>query len=119
MTSEMPVLLFICFFLGQVSVFFTRTGCLRFPNPVGCSLKINNMNRLFTILALILISSLCQARQEPSTTQELIASMHNTYKGTWYRSLTFTQHTEFFQNGVKQREETWYEAMDMVSGALV
>lgn len=45
--------------------------------------------------------------------------MYYTYKDTWYRTITFNQHTEFFQNGVKQREEIWYEAMDMTSGALV
>jgi len=77
------------------------------------------MNRLFSVSALVFVVSLCHARQEPSTTQGLIHKMYNTYNDTWYRTITFTQQTEFFQNGVKQREEIWYEAMDMTSGALV
>jgi hypothetical protein len=81
--------------------------------------KISRMNRLFTILSLVSIASLCHARQEPNTTPELIANMHNMYKDTWYKTITFTQQTEFFQDGVKKREEIWHEAMDMISGALV
>lgn len=77
------------------------------------------MKGLISVLVLVFAASLCQAQQEPSTTQALISKMYNTYTDTWYRTLTFTQQTEFFQNGLKQREETWYEAMDMTSGALV
>lgn len=77
------------------------------------------MNRLFAIIFLVSIAFPCQARQESTTTQELIAKMYNTYSDTWYRTVTFTQQTEFFQNGEKQHEETWYEAMDLASGALV
>lgn len=77
------------------------------------------MTRFFLIPAFVLTASLCHARQHPSTTQELIATMYKTYKDTWYRAITFNQQTEFFQNGTKQREETWYEAMDLVSGELV
>jgi hypothetical protein len=77
------------------------------------------MTRLFSVLAFLFIVSLCHARQELSTAKGLIDKMYNTYKDTWYRTITFTQQTEFFQNGTKQREETWYEAMDMASGALV
>lgn len=77
------------------------------------------MSRLVVIFSLVTLTHFSYARQRPATPQELIATMYNAYKADWYRTITFTQQTEFFQNGIKQREETWYEAMDMTSAALV
>lgn len=82
-------------------------------------IKHFGMNRLFLLSLIFFVVSICHARQEPSSAKDLIHTMYDTYKNTWYRTITFTQQTEFFQNGVKQRDETWYEAMDMKSGALV
>ena len=45
--------------------------------------------------------------------------MHNRYQGNWYRNLTFTQQTTFYKDGVKDREQTWYEAMDANYGLVI
>lgn len=77
------------------------------------------MKKVFVVLSLLSLSTVTQAQSEPASTQELVSKMYEMYKDTWYKAITFTQQTEFFQNGTKQREEIWYEAMDMISGALV
>lgn len=76
------------------------------------------MKKFITLLAFGFILSTACARQEPSSAKELIEKMHSTYKNDWYQTVTFIQQTEIFTNGVK-KDETWYEAMDMKSGALV
>lgn len=77
------------------------------------------MNRTISSCILLLVSIAACAQSEPSDARALVEKMYETYKDSWYHAITFTQHTEFFKEGVKQREETWYEAMDMKSGALV
>ncbi|MBL7840042.1 MAG: hypothetical protein JNJ75_07880 [Cyclobacteriaceae bacterium] len=78
------------------------------------------MNKFILLFAVMLISATAYSQSsDPASTEELIEKMYNTYKGVWYEAITFQQQTEFFKDGVKQREETWYEAMDMKSGALV
>lgn len=69
---------------------------------------------------MMLVSAAVRSQSsEPASTRELIEKMHTTYKDSWYEAITFQQQAEFFKDGVKQKEETWFEAMDMKSGALV
>lgn len=78
------------------------------------------MNRLILLFAVVLVSASAYSQpSDPTSTEALIEKMYNTYKDVWYEAITFQQQTEFFKDGVKQREETWFEAMDMRSGALV
>lgn len=76
------------------------------------------MKKLLAVFALS-TSCLNAYAQDPGSTKELIEKMYNTYKDSWYQAITFAQQAEFYKDGVKQKEETWYEAMDMKSGALV
>lgn len=76
------------------------------------------MKKSILVLGFTLGAFACQA-QEPASARELVSKMYSTYTDTWYHAVTFSQQTEFFKNGAKQREEKWYEAMDMKSGSLV
>ena len=76
------------------------------------------MRKLLTVLILT-AGCFNGYAQEPASAKELVEKMYNTYKDRWYQTITFVQQAEFYKDGVKQREETWYEAMDMKSGALV
>jgi hypothetical protein len=116
----MPIPGFLIFFLtdDKALPFLHERVASYFLTRYVALLKLVYM-KLFSTLSFVFMVSFCHARQEPSTAAELINRMHATYKDTWYRTLTFTQQTEFFQNGTKQREQIWYEAMDMTSGALV
>lgn len=76
------------------------------------------MKKFITLFVFGFILSAGHARQEPASAKELIEKMYSTYKDSWYHTITFTQQTETFATGAK-KEETWYEAMDMKSGALV
>jgi hypothetical protein len=77
------------------------------------------MKKLISVLLMTLIGMTAFSQSEPVTCQALVDKMYSTYKNSWYQTITFSQQAEFFKDGVKQREETWYEAMDMNSGALV
>lgn len=76
------------------------------------------MKKLLTVLILT-AGGFNGYTQEPVSAKELVEKMYNTYKDRWYQTITFAQQAEFYNDGVKQREETWYEAMDMKSGVLV
>lgn len=75
------------------------------------------MKRTFTLLVLTIVVVVAQA--QISSTQALVEKMYETYKNRWYHTVTFRQQTEFFKDAVKQKEEIWYEAMDLRSGMLV
>lgn len=45
---------------------------------------------------------------------DVIEAMHARYEGKWYKHLTFTQKTSFFdQNGNIARTQDWYEALTL------
>jgi hypothetical protein len=67
----------------------------------------------------IAASTIGKAQQHVQTGQQVIESMFRTYKGKWYKNLTFTQKTVFYKQGQPDREEIWYEAMDMTKGGLI
>ena len=77
------------------------------------------MKKSLILFMLSLTGLAVNAQHEPANTRELIENMYATYRDSWYQAITFAQQAEFFKDGVKQREETWYEAMDMKSGVLV
>jgi hypothetical protein len=75
------------------------------------------------IVLLILFScsfpAFSQKVKEPSNGREVIHLMHDAYKNTWYKNLTFTQQTTYYKNGAVDREEVWYEAMKMPDKLLI
>lgn len=71
--------------------------------------------KLFLALAIILTSSTLsslEARQTIEKGQDVLQAMYQMYEDKWYKHLTFTQKTSFFeQNGNVQRTQDWYESL--------
>lgn len=42
--------------------------------------------------------------------EDLIKTMHATYKDKWYKNFTFTQDAIFYKDGKADKKEVWYEA---------
>ena len=72
-------------------------------------------------LCLFLLSNTFLYSQEIKsiTGDDVIRAMHQTYKGKWYKTLTFVQQTSFYKGGKLDREQTWYEAMDIRKGLVI
>ncbi len=79
--------------------------------------KLKHVSPAFVFLTMITIS--CNTKQEIKSGKELIENMNTKYKDNWYRYLTFTQQTTFYKEGAKDREQTWYEAMDARYGLVI
>ena len=71
--------------------------------------------RFFTLYFVFIAFSLpAHAQKVPANGFEVIEAMHNRYKGKWYKNLTFTQKTTFFnQDGKVERVQYWYEALTL------
>ena len=66
------------------------------------------MRRLILILAL-LTSGVVQA-QTIRNGEDLLRAMHDRYKDSWYRTVTFTQKSTTYKPDGTSIAETWYEA---------
>jgi hypothetical protein len=66
------------------------------------------MKRGFLIVA-VLSLSFAHAQQIRSG-EDLLRAMHEHYKDTWYRTLTFTQKSTTYKPDGTSSAETWYEA---------
>ena len=71
---------------------------------------------LFSIASIVSINA-----QDKAVTngRELIKAMNDAYKGKWYRNLTFVQQTGFYKDGKLEREQIWYEAMNLEKGLVI
>lgn len=61
------------------------------------------------LIAALLTLTLAHA-QEIRTGDALLRAMHERYKSTWYRTLTFTQKSTTYKPDGTSAAETWYEA---------
>jgi outer membrane lipoprotein-sorting protein len=61
------------------------------------------------LLAAVLSLSFAHAQQIRSG-EDLLHAMHERYKDTWYRTLTFTQKSTTYKRDGTSSAETWYEA---------
>jgi hypothetical protein len=61
------------------------------------------------------VEGLRATAQAPRSATELVARMHRAYDGRWFRTLVFTQATQFTNPDGTTREQTWYEAMRVPS----
>jgi hypothetical protein len=59
---------------------------------------------------IILITACFSSYLQAQTGEETLLRMHNTYAGKWYKTLTFVQQTDVYNNDTLQRRSTWYEA---------
>jgi outer membrane lipoprotein-sorting protein len=66
------------------------------------------MDKLILILAL-LVSNAAQA-QTIRTGEDLLRAMHDRYKDSWYKTVTFTQKSTTYKADGTSSAETWYEA---------
>lgn len=71
------------------------------------------------LLAIFLIGSVQQTFAQNNSAQQVIEAMYNKYKGQWYSNLTFVQKTSFYTNEELQREETWFEAMQIPEALII
>ncbi len=68
---------------------------------------------LFFLLLFLVQSTQTQA-QEITSGYDVVTAMYNTYQGKWYKHLTFTQKTTFYnQDGSVERTQDWYEALTL------
>ncbi len=69
---------------------------------------------LFSLIIFYCIPKQADARQSISNGYDVIEAMQNEYEGKWYKHLTFTQKTTFYnQDGSVQRTQNWYEALSL------
>ena len=68
------------------------------------------------LLSVLLTFGLAQA-QEIRTGDGLLRAMHERYKDTWYKTLTFTQKSTTYKPDGTSTADTWYEAA-MLPGKL-
>src|SRR5256885_1223833 len=61
------------------------------------------------LVAAVLSLSFAHAQQIRSG-EDLLRAMHERYKDTWYRTLTFTQKSTTYKADGTSSAETWYEA---------
>ena len=66
---------------------------------------------LFKSLLLLLALSFSGLLPADSGGKEILKMMHDRYAGKWYRTLTFNQKTEMYQNDSLLQTQTWYEAL--------
>lgn len=72
---------------------------------------------MIRLLCAMVVSMNAGLAQDPSTTSDLIRAMHERYKKSWYRTLTFIQKTVTYRPDGSTIVETWYEVME-VPGSL-
>jgi outer membrane lipoprotein-sorting protein len=72
---------------------------------------------LFTVS--VLLSAFAQEKKDALNGRAVIKEMYKRYKNKWYRKLTFTQQTIFYNEGELDREETWYEVISMPNGLAI
>lgn len=60
-------------------------------------------------LLIVLISLLSMKSKNISNGEELIQKIHKTYKGKWFKSVSFEQNTLFYGNGKLMKEQVWFE----------
>jgi hypothetical protein len=79
-----------------------------------------NVNRACLRLALIVAATAtlasAQSLPAPTTGTDVVRRMHDAYAGAWYRTLTFSQKTTAYRDGVPT-VSTWYESLRYVEGA--
>lgn len=76
----------------------------------------------FTLLAILIAlatTSKVNNDERVKVGGDVIEAMFSKYKGKWYKTLTFVQQTSFYKNGKLDREQTWYEAMDIKKGLVI
>ncbi|MCB0606669.1 MAG: hypothetical protein H6562_01060 [Lewinellaceae bacterium] len=71
------------------------------------------------ILVLALAAVLPSIAQDAANGRAVIEAMHQKYKKKWYKNLTFKQKTTFYKDGKTDREETWFEGMNMPLGLVI
>jgi len=62
--------------------------------------------------ALLLLAPSAQAAQPVKTGEDVLGAMHDRYKSTWYKTVTFTQKSTTYKPDGTSSAETWYEAGD-------
>jgi outer membrane lipoprotein-sorting protein len=67
------------------------------------------MRHLFAVAVAVL--TVASAAQTPTTTEQVIAAMHERYARNWYRTLTFEQQSITHKPDGTSSTETWQEAM--------
>lgn len=78
-------------------------------------MKLILITRTLFISALLTLT-LAQA-QDIRSGESLLRAMHDRYKSSWYRTLTFTQKSTTYKSDGTSTAETWYEAA-MLPGKL-
>jgi hypothetical protein len=77
------------------------------------------MPKLAFSFLLLFSSVIAQQSFNPTSGRDVILKMHEMYKGRWYGNLTFRQQSNFFKDGVIDRQETWYEAFKAPGGLVI
>lgn len=78
------------------------------------------MKKILTLLIPFLLLSSTVDAQNIIDSETLLKAMYKKYNKKWYKNLTFTQKTTFYnaQDEIA-KEETWYEALKMPEGLIV
>ena len=78
--------------------------------------KVSHSMKRWVLLSVLLTFGLAQA-QEIRTGDGLLRAMHERYKDSWYKTLTFTQKSTTYKPDGSSTADTWYEAA-MLPGKL-
>ena len=74
---------------------------------------------IFILSISFLSGAFAQEKNDAKNGRAVIEQMHAQYKNKWYPNVTFTQQTFTYKDGNPEKEETWYEAINIPQGLAI